>query len=169
MLGFGAVQVGGAAAGDGFACPICARCGGQHQSTAGRRPRVAHDRGAGKGVVRLWVGRVLHRRVWTGGNCQSGVWLPVIPSPPARAAWSDTAAARRGQSETSGRATGRWGSDLRRPRVLAASRWCSRGSGQADQVGHQHAHPAFGQDPVHPGLQPRTQGDQLGAVTHQLA
>jgi hypothetical protein len=44
-----------------------------------------------------------------------------------------------------------------------------RGTGQAEQVAHQHLHPALGQHGVDLGLAVRAQPDQLGPVPHQLA
>src|SRR6266540_4129982 len=87
---------------------------------------------AGNDSCEVVSGRVLHRPLWTVWRNRS-VRLPVIPSPPT---WGGMEWYGRGQAESIrvvDRATG-GGSDLQRPRVLAAPEGRSRRSGQATDV-----------------------------------
>ena len=80
----------------------------------------------------VWA--VFSKVVRCGRGRSRVVRLPVIPSPPAWGGMEWYGRSQAGSIRIVDRATGRWGSDLRRPRVLAASRLCSRRSGQATDV-----------------------------------
>src|SRR6266545_803564 len=62
------------------------------------------------------------------------VWLPVIPSPPTGGGMECCGRSQAGSIRYARPRHQRRGSDLRRPRVLAASRRCSRRAGQATDV-----------------------------------
>ncbi len=69
-----------------------------------------------------------------GWQLSARVWLPVIPSPPTGGGMECCGRSQAGSIRYARPRHQRRGSDLRRPRVLAASRRCSRRAGQATDV-----------------------------------